>query len=107
MNADLHMSTDLKKTKGGNLCVVFGETDIEALSANDPYKALKTTLKAEIDAEARQSLRSDRSRPFKKLKSGRIAVKAINHLGGEVMKVVKVPATDCRNPKQHLPDHRQ
>ena len=144
MNADLHMSTDLKKTKGGNLFVIFGEPDIEVLpaaddriqvkikgvdlfdprtgevrsseaedlacwfidtdydmasffvrhayflGANDPYKALKTTLKAEIDAEAWQSLRSDTSRPFKKPKSGRIAVKAINHLGDEVMKVVNV-----------------
>ena len=144
MNADLHMSTDLKKTKGGNLFVIFGEPDIEVvpatddriqvkikgvdlfdprtgdirssetedlacwfidtdydmasffvrhayfLGANDPYKSLKTTLRAEIDAEAWQSLRSDTSRPFKKPKSGRIAVKAINHLGDEAMKVVDV-----------------
>ena len=144
MNADLHMSTDLKKTKGGNLFVIFGEPDIDILpapedriqvkingvdlfdprtgevrsseaadlacwfidtnynmesffvrhayflGANDPYKALKTTLKAEIDAEAWQSLHSDTSRPFKKPDSGRIAVKAINHLGDEVMKVVDV-----------------
>ena len=144
MNADLHMSTDLKKTKSGNLFVIFGEPDIEVLDApddqiqvrikgidlfdprtgevrssepddlacwfidtdydmasffvrhayflgaRDPYKALKTTLKAEIDAEAWESLRSDTSRPFSKPVSGRIAVKAINHLGDEVMKVVKV-----------------
>ena len=144
MNADLHMSTDLKKTKAGNLFVIFGEPDIEVidapddciqvrikgidlfdprsgevrssepgdlacwfidtdydmasffvrhayfLGARDPYKALKTTLKAEIDMEAWESLRSDTSRPFSKPASGRIAVKAINHLGDEVMKVVKV-----------------
>ncbi len=60
------------------------------LGANDPYSALKTTLKAEIDAEAWASLYSDTSRPFKKPKSGRIAVKVINHLGDEVMKVFKV-----------------
>ncbi len=144
MNADLHMSTDLKKTKAGNLFVIFGEPDIEVinapddciqvrikgidlfdprsgevrssepgdlacwfidtdydmasffvrhayfLGARDPYKALKTTLKAEIDADAWESLRSDTSRPFSKPESGRIAVKAINHLGDEVMKVVKV-----------------
>ena len=59
------------------------------LGANDPYKALKTTLKAEIDAEAWDSLNSDISRPFKKPKSGRIAVKVINHLGDEVMKVFR------------------
>ncbi|HLO48436.1 MAG TPA: site-specific DNA-methyltransferase, partial [Kamptonema sp.] len=51
------------------------------LGANDPYKSLKTTLKAEIDEEAWSSLHSDTSRPFTKPKSGRIAVKVINHLG--------------------------
>ncbi|MCE2749303.1 MAG: site-specific DNA-methyltransferase [Rhodobacter sp.] len=60
------------------------------LGANDPYKALKTTLKAEIDEEAWESLYSDTSRPFTKPKSGRIAVKVINHLGDEVMKVFAV-----------------
>ncbi|MBC7622763.1 MAG: site-specific DNA-methyltransferase [Aeromicrobium sp.] len=60
------------------------------LGANDPYSALKTTLKAEIDREAWDTLNSDISRPFNKPKSGRIAVKVINHLGDEVMKVFKV-----------------
>jgi adenine-specific DNA-methyltransferase len=60
------------------------------LGANDPYKALKTTLKAEIDEEAWGSLYSDTSRPFPKPASGRIAVKVINHLGDEVMKVFGV-----------------
>jgi adenine-specific DNA-methyltransferase len=60
------------------------------LGANDPYKALKTTLKAEIDQEAWASLNSDTSRPFPKPASGRIAVKVINHLGDEVMKVFSV-----------------
>jgi adenine-specific DNA-methyltransferase len=60
------------------------------LGANDPYKALKTTLKAEINQEAWDSLNSDISRPFDKPTSGRIAVKVINHLGDEVMKVFKV-----------------
>ena len=60
------------------------------LGANDPYKALKTTLKAEIDEEAWATLNSDTSRPFARPKSGRIAVKVINHLGDEVMKVFRV-----------------
>ncbi len=60
------------------------------LGANDPYKSLKTTLKAEINEEAWESLHSDTSRPFDKPKSGRIAVKVINHLGDEVMKVFRV-----------------
>ena len=60
------------------------------LGANDPYKSLKTTLKAEIDREAWETLRSDTSRAFDRPGSGRIAVKVINHLGDEVMKVFRV-----------------
>jgi adenine-specific DNA-methyltransferase len=144
MNADLHMSADLKNTGKGNLFVIFGEPDIEILpadgnqiqvkvngvdvfhpntgevrsdsadgiacwfidsdyneesffvrqayflGANDPYKALKTTLKAEINEEAWATLNSDVSRPFDKPASGRIAIKVINHLGDEVMKVFRV-----------------
>ena len=60
------------------------------LGANDPYKALKTTLKVEINQKAWETLHSDTSRPFDRPKSGRIAVKVINHLGDEVMKVFKV-----------------
>ncbi|MFZ4580298.1 MAG: site-specific DNA-methyltransferase [Myxococcota bacterium] len=144
MNADLHMSDELKTTGKGNLFVIFGEPDIDILTekdgklrvkvkgidvfkpqtgevvksepdelacwfidtdyneesffvrhayflgANDPYSALKTTLKAEINEEAWASLHSDTSRAFEKPKSGRIAVKVINHLGDEVMKVFRV-----------------
>jgi len=60
------------------------------LGQNDPYKALKTTLKAEINEEAWATLNSDTSRPFDKPNGGRIAVKVINHLGDEVMKVFRV-----------------
>lgn len=60
------------------------------LGQNDPYGALRTTLKAEINEGAWETLHSDTSRPFEKPKSGRIAVKVINHLGDEVMKVFRV-----------------
>lgn len=60
------------------------------LGANDPYKALRTTLRAEIDQDAWDSLHSDVSRPFPRPATGRIAVKVINHLGDEVMKVFQV-----------------
>ena len=60
------------------------------LGANDPYKSLKTTLKAEINEDAWATLHSDTSRPFAKPKNSRIAVKVINHLGDEVMKVFRV-----------------
>ena len=60
------------------------------LGAGDPYKSLKTTLKAEIDRDAWATLNSDTSRAFPKPSTGRIAVKVINHLGDEVMKVFGV-----------------
>ena len=60
------------------------------LGVKDPYRSLKTTLKAEIDPDAWATLYSDTSRPFAKPTSGRIAVKVINHLGDEVMKVFRV-----------------
>ena len=60
------------------------------LGANDPYKSLKTALKAEIDKEAWQTLYRDKSRPFGRPSTGRFAVKVINHFGDEVMKVFGV-----------------
>ncbi|MDF0603315.1 site-specific DNA-methyltransferase [Psychromarinibacter sp. C21-152] len=142
MNADLHMSGDLK-AGGGNLFVVFGEPDIEIVEEGDrlrvrllgvdifrpatgevsssdpediacwfidtdydeqsffvrhayfpgaeiPYKQLKTTLKAEVDEDAWESLKRTESRVFARPNSGRIAVKVINHLGDEVMKVIGI-----------------
>jgi adenine-specific DNA-methyltransferase len=60
------------------------------LGANDPYKSLKTALRAEIDEAAWATLYRDTSRPFDRPKNGRIAVKVINHFGDEVMKVFRV-----------------
>ena len=60
------------------------------LGAGDPYKSLKSTLKAEVDLEAWATLNSDTSRPFPKPDNGRIAVKIINHLGDEVLKVHRI-----------------
>ena len=57
------------------------------LGGNDPYAKLKTTLRAEIDAEAWDALYAATSRPFAAPRSGRVAVKVINHYGDEVMKV--------------------
>jgi len=57
---------------------------------SDPYKALKSSLKTEINPEAWATLYSPISRPFDKPATGRIAVKVINNLGDEVMKVYKV-----------------
>ena len=65
------------------------------LGAGDPYKSLRTTLKAEIDPDTWATLHRDTSRPFPQPSTGRIAVKVINHLGDEVMKVFGVPAGEA------------
>ena len=56
------------------------------LGDKDPYEKLQKALKAEINEEAWDTLHSAVSFPFKS-STGRIAVKAINHYGDEVMKV--------------------
>lgn len=56
----------------------------------DPYKRLKTALKAEVDPDAWASLNATESRSFVRPESGRIAVKVINDYGDEVMKVFDV-----------------
>ncbi len=60
------------------------------MGASDPYKSLKTSLKAEIDEDAWETLHRDTSRPFARPSTGRFAVKVINHFGDEVMKVFGV-----------------
>ena len=60
------------------------------MGANDPYKSLKTSLKADIDREAWETLYRDVSQPFPRPPTGRFAVKVINHFGDEVMKVFGV-----------------
>ena len=57
------------------------------LDANEPYKALETTLKAEFDLDAWATLNSDTSRPFPRPTSAPVVVKVINRLGDEAMKV--------------------
>jgi adenine-specific DNA-methyltransferase len=56
----------------------------------DPYKRLKTALKADIDEDAWSTLYRTESRPFPRPETGKIAVKVINDYGDEVMKVFEV-----------------
>jgi adenine-specific DNA-methyltransferase len=56
----------------------------------DPYKRLRTTLKAEIDEEAWASLYGVTSRPFAKPATGKVAVKVVDRYGNEVLKVLEV-----------------
>ena len=57
---------------------------------NDPYKRLKTALKADIGEDAWATLYDTTSRPFPRPDTGKIAVKVINDYGDEVMKVFEV-----------------
>ncbi|WP_343347985.1 site-specific DNA-methyltransferase [Sphingomicrobium sp. XHP0239] len=100
MGVDMYKGGQIESGDADDIAVWFIDTDYNYESffvrhayfpgANDPYKALKTTLKAEIDQEAWESLNRTRSRPFERPSDGRVAVKVVNHLGDEVMKVLEV-----------------
>lgn len=68
----------------------FFVTHAYFLGADKPFEKLKKALKADINEELWDELYSTVSRPFPKPKTGKIAVKVINHFGDEVMKVVEV-----------------
>lgn len=61
------------------------------LGGKDPFEKLKGALRAEVDEEVWASLYRAESRAFPKPKSGRVAVKVINHYGDEAMRVFRVP----------------
>ena len=61
--------------------------------AEEPYDKLKRALRAEIDEAAWSVLYSTTSRPFDMPKTGKIAIKVINHYGDEVLKVYDVRPT--------------
>jgi adenine-specific DNA-methyltransferase len=54
------------------------------------YDAFRKFLNNDIDREEWESVAKTVSRPFPRPKTGRIAVKVINHFGDEVMKVFEV-----------------
>lgn len=58
--------------------------------ADEPYDKLKRALRADVDEAAWSSLYSTKSRAFDRPKTGKIAVKVINHYGDEVLKVFPV-----------------
>lgn len=70
----------------------FFVRDCYFTGGQDPYKRLRTALKAEIDEDAWASLYRTVSRPFPRPETGRIAVKVINDYGDEVMKVFEIDA---------------
>jgi hypothetical protein len=64
---------------------------------DEPYKKLKRALRADIDEASSEasssSLYSKVSRPFDKLKTGKIAIKVINHYEDEELKVFSMTAS--------------
>lgn len=68
----------------------FFVTHAYFLGADKPYEKLKKALRADINEEIWEELYSTTSRPFAKPKTGKIAVKVINHYGDEVMKIVEI-----------------
>lgn len=54
------------------------------------YERKNRDLDPQLLWRGKDEQKSDTSRPFAKPRSGRIAVKVINHLGDEVMKVFRV-----------------
>jgi len=68
----------------------FFVTHAYFLGADKPYEKLKKALKADIKEDFWDDLYSTVSRPFPKPKTGKIAVKVINHYGDEVMKIVEI-----------------
>ncbi|NYH97083.1 site-specific DNA-methyltransferase [Novosphingobium marinum] len=100
LGVDMYKGGQIESGDADDIAVWFIDTDYNYESffvrhayfpgASDPYKALKTTLKAEVDQDAWDSLNRTRSRPFARPVDGRVAVKVVNHLGDEVMKVLEV-----------------
>jgi len=67
-----------------------GSSIANFLGADKPYEKLKKALRADLNENVWEELYSTTSRPFPKPKTGKIAIKVINHYGDEVMKIVEV-----------------
>jgi adenine-specific DNA-methyltransferase len=80
----------LEKSLGQRLLATYLVLHAYFLGADDPYGKLKRALRAEIDEAQWAALYSTKSFPFDAPKSGKIAVKVINHYGNEVLKVYNI-----------------
>lgn len=93
-------SGEVRSNSVGEIALWMVDTDYDGesfyvrhayfLGENDPYRSLKTALKADIDSTAWATLNRATSMPFDAPSTGRIAVKVINDYGDEVMKVLDV-----------------
>jgi adenine-specific DNA-methyltransferase len=91
---------EIRNSRTDDIACWFVDTDYNGQSffvrhayftgAGDPYDKLRRALRAEIDEAAWSALYRTTSRPFDPPKSGKIAVKVINHYGDDVLKVYDV-----------------
>jgi adenine-specific DNA-methyltransferase len=89
---------ELRSSSVNDIAAWFLDTDYDGdaffvrhayfTGADDPYDKLRRALRADIADEAWASVNSTVSRPFPRPRSGKIAIKVINHYGDEVLKVV-------------------
>jgi adenine-specific DNA-methyltransferase len=94
------MTGEIRSSTTNDIACWFIDTDYNGESffvrhayftgADEPYEKLKRALRAEVDEAAWSALYATTSFPFEKPKSGKIAVKVINHYGDEVLKVYGV-----------------
>ncbi len=91
---------EVYSTKGEDVAAWFLDTDYDGMSFHicqaffpgDPkaWDKLQRALKAQIDPEAFEKMRTTRSFPFKPGEHNRIAVKVIDFRGNEVVRVVEM-----------------
>lgn len=91
---------EVRSSSADDIACWFIDTDYDGESffvrhayftgADEPYEKLKRALKADIDEQAWATLYRTVSRPFELPRTGKIAVKVINHYGDEVLKVFAV-----------------
>jgi adenine-specific DNA-methyltransferase len=86
---------EIRSSGPDEIATWFIDTDYDGksffvLGAQEPYEKLKKAMKAEIDEGEWSKLYSATSIPFDPPKTGKIAVKVVNHYGDEVLKVYTV-----------------
>jgi adenine-specific DNA-methyltransferase len=89
---------ELRSSSTDDIAAWFLDTDYDGdaffvrhayfTGADDPYDRLRHALRADISDEAWATINATVSRPFPRPRSGKIAIKVINHYGDEVLKVL-------------------
>jgi adenine-specific DNA-methyltransferase len=90
---------ELRSSSTDDIAAWFLDTDYDGdaffvrhayfTGADNPYDKLHRALRADISDDAWASVNSTVSRPYPRPRSGKIAIKVINHYGDEVLKVLE------------------